>query len=343
MKLNPFARSAPRVLIPQQIDLAMLDSGGEVHTLSGLCMGTHWQLRCVAPPQPSLAPLGESVSQLLERIENQMSHFRPHSNLRRFADLPAGQSLPLPDEFAQVLRCALEIARLSDGAFDPTLAAAVDAWGFGAATHFSDAQFTPPMLGTALADSAQTWKKLAIDAHQCIQQTGVMALNLSAIAKGFAVDAVADLLTRAGYKNHLVEIGGELRGTGVKPDGQPWWVALEPPHEHCTLASTRIALHGLSVATSGDYRRQYRIGQRVIHHTLDPRTGAPVIHPLSSVTVIHRECMLADAWATAMMVLGTQQGLALAENNDLCVLWQGRDARGRWQETSSTQWQRLLQ
>lgn len=330
-----------RVLLPQKIDPGTILAGGAIHTFSGNCMGTGWSVRLVAQRHAVLAGLEAQIAVILERIENQMSHFRAHSDLRRFAELPAGEWQALPAEFARVLRTALDIARLSDGAFDPTVAPLIEAWGFGAGKQFSASGFVPPVAELNIAGCAQGWKNLAIDENDRVQQSGGMALNLAAIAKGFAVDAVAELLTQSGWKNHLVEIGGELRGAGVKPDGQPWWVALELPAADCPLPATRIALHGLSVATSGNYRRHYRIGERRIQHTMDPRTGHPVAHSLASVTVIHPECLFADAWATALMVLGMQDGLVLAEKLNLCVLLQGCDDAGNWIEASSSAWKKL--
>ncbi|MBS1155250.1 MAG: thiamine biosynthesis protein ApbE [Proteobacteria bacterium] len=329
-----------RVLIPKQINPAR--ARGEIRVLSSTCMGTTWSVRLVdggVLPPPELT---ERIAALLECIENQMSHFRPDSDLRRFATLPAGEAQTLPAEFARVLRGALDVARLSEGAFDPALASLVDAWGFGAGPRFSQAGFVPPQTG-ALAEHTAGWKKLEIDTQDRLRQPGGVALNLAAIAKGFAVDAVSEHLAQSGYQNHLVEIGGELRGAGCKPDGQPWWVALELPRANCPLPATRIALHGLCVATSGDYRRSYRLNDRLIHHTLDPRSGMPAAHALSSVTVIHRECMYADAWATAIMVLGHKAGLELAEKMNLCALLQGQDDAGNWTEASSTAWTNLQQ
>lgn len=334
-----FSRPKVRVLIPKRIE-PVLASHGDIQTLSGTCMGTSWSVRFVDSGLASVVQLQGQIEAILNRIENQMSHFRADSDLRRFANLPAGEWQALPAEFSRVLRGALEVARLSDGAFDPTIAPAIDAWGFGAAKRFSDAGFVPPQTESVVAAG---WERIEIDEQGKIRQPGGMALNLAAIAKGFAVDAVSEFLAKSGWKNHLVEIGGELRGAGVKPDGQPWWVALELPSADCPLPATRIAMHGFSVATSGDYRRSYRIGERQVQHTLDPRTGMPVAHRLASVTVTHRECLFADAWATAIMVLGPEQGLALAEKMKLCALLQSRDATGHWTEASTAAWQDLQQ
>ena len=338
--MNTMTQPKLRMLIPTQVTPALVR--GKVHLLAGSCMGTSWSVRVVDDGLPLPPDLTERIDALLQRIEGQMSHFQADSDLRRFAALPAGARVELPAEFARVLRGALQVAQLSDGAFDPTLAARIDAWGFGAGKHFSEAGFIPPRMESSTSAVA-AWKSLAIDERDQIQQPGGVALNLAAIAKGYAVDAIFEFLTQSGWRNHLVEVGGELRGAGMKPGGLPWWVALELPAANCPLPATQIALHGLSVATSGNYRRRYLLDDRLIQHTIDPRTGLPLANSISAVTVIHPECMFADAWATAIMVLGFSAGLELAEKLQLCALLQGHDDAGNWIEATSRAWTNLQQ
>jgi thiamine biosynthesis lipoprotein len=165
------------------------------------------------------------------------------------------------------------------------------------------------------------WRRLALDREgRRVLQPGGLAVDLSSIAKGFAVDEVARALRRCGIANFLVEIGGELRGEGLKPDGTPWWVALEEPragkHAH---AETRVALSGHAVATSGDEQRFIEIGDRRLAHTLDPATGAPLTHDLVSVTVLAESCMTADAAATALLVMGPDRGPDFARRHGLAA------------------------
>lgn len=160
-----------------------------------------------------------------------------------------------------------------------------------------------------------------------VRRRADVALDFSGIAKGFAVDAVARMLTGMGFGAHLVEIGGELRGAGVRPDGQPWWVDIETP-PGLALPPMRIALCGLSVATSGDYRRwRQQDGVRVAH-SIDPRLGVPVSNCLASVTVLHAEAMMADAWATALLVAGLEEGMRLAREQELAALLVRREGDG---------------
>ncbi|WP_330999367.1 FAD:protein FMN transferase [Sphingomonas sp. IC-56] len=242
-----------------------------------------------------------------------MSHWEPDSALSRFNRSEPGRWQPLPAGFAQVLAAGLSIAGASGGAFDPAMGLLADLWGFG-----------PSGARAAIPSDAEIAAVLESPGHRHIEQDGrrarrlaPVALDFSGIAKGHAVDAVAERLRSLGCADFLVEIGGELRGEGIKPDGQPWWVELEPA-PGVANAPIRVALHGLSVATSGDYRRSFRHAGRDYAHTIDPRTGRPLTNGVASVTVLHPSCMLADAWATALTVLGPS-GMALAERQGLAA------------------------
>lgn len=321
-------------------------------------MGTTWRVSLAAPRAMDIEHLRAGIEAVLDDVIAQMSPWEPQAHISRYARLPAGAALPLPPAFANVMRCALRVAERSAGAFDPTLGALVDAWGFGRGQRNDAPGFVAPQP-EQLAALPLGWQHLHLGDDDRLLQPGGMQLDLCGIAKGYAVDAVSAHLSGLGWQHHLVDIGGELKGAGFKPDGSPWWVALEPPAPDAALAlpATRIALHGLAVATSGDYRRRFlhhgiHQGQPLAH-TLDARTRAPVMHTLASVTVLHPSCMWADAWATAIMVLGPQEGLALAENQGLAASLQWREpahARGdtheprvRWREAASTALHTLTQ
>jgi thiamine biosynthesis lipoprotein len=152
-----------------------------------------------------------------------------------------------------------------------------------------------------------------------------VSFDLSSIAKGYAVDRLVRLLDVPDVSSCLVEIGGELRARGVKPNGEPWWVAVEIPPDLIDGPEVLIALCNLSVASSGDYRRYFDHGGRRYSHTIDPRTGSPVRHAIASVTVVHPECMLADACSTALAVMGPEAGLAFADRTGLAAQFVVRD------------------
>ncbi len=287
-------------------------------------MGTGWCVKLCGSPRLDLAALQAAIQHALDEVVAQMSPWEAGSDLSRYNRASAGHWQALPPAFAQVMGCALEVAAASDGAFDPSAGELVNLWGFGPPGPVARA---PDALQLESARARAGWQRLQRRAHELLQPGGV-TLDLSAIAKGYGVDQVARRLTVLGIENHLVEVGGELRGTGIRPDGQPWWVDLHRPPGAEALPLTRIALHGLSVATSGDYLRHFDDDGVRHAHTLDPRTGRPITHGLASVSVLHRDCMQADAWSTALTVLGTGPGLALARERGLAALFVQRTADG---------------
>ncbi len=256
------------------------------------------------------------------RVVAQMSQWEAASDLSRFNRAPAGGWHAIPPEFAGVLAAALRIRDASGGAFDPALGEITERWGFGSAG---------PVDG--VPDGTDR-RNRAIDydvAGSRIRRGEGAALDLSGIAKGYGVDLAAEWLLGQGVRHFLLELGGELRGEGIRPDGQPWWVDVEMPPGASSLPPWRIALHDLSVATSGDYRRGFAVDGRYYSHSFDPATGRPIVSNVSSVTVLHRECMMADGWATALTVLGPQKGIALADAQRLaaCVIVGNREYLSR--------------
>ncbi|RYY28552.1 MAG: FAD:protein FMN transferase [Sphingomonadales bacterium] len=280
-------------------------------------MGTSWSARIVGGT-PDLA---DKIQGTLDRIVAEMSHWERNSNITRFNASEPGRWQPLPSDFERVLRAALDVAEASDGAFDPAMGTLADLWGFGP----GGPRLFPDDTAIAEALASAGARHIEQDARRARRHAHA-ALDFSGIAKGYAVDAVAERLLGMGLRDFLIEIGGELRGEGIKPDGQPWWVDLEPV-AGAALAPIRAALHGLSVATSGDYRRAFVHAGKSYAHTLDPRTGRPLENGVASVTVLHPKCMLADAWATALTVLGPD-GMKLAEREGLAAHMVVRDGSG---------------
>lgn len=336
-----------RVLVPAAIAGAPPPTGHVPHRLAGQTMGTSWSVQVAAPPGLPLEPLGRGIQQQLDDVVAQMSHWDPASDLGRFNRAPAGHWQELPEPFFHVLEFALAVAADSGGACDPAAGALVNLWGFGPTGRHEEPGFQPPQAAAlAAAQACSGWHRLRLEAAtRRVQQPGGVQLDLSAVAKGYAVDCVAGHLQACGLHHHLVEVGGELRGSGMKPDGQPWWVMLEPPAGDGApeLAETLVALHGLCVATSGDYRRFYRHGPAHLSHTIDPRSGRPIAHGLASVTVLHAQCMAADALSTALTVLGPQEGLAWAEQRRLAALLVVRRAGGGFDEHMTSAFAAMLE
>lgn len=292
-----------RIALPATIDTGLLagcDPAAAIVDWGGETMGTRWSVRAILPPGTDAAAICAAIVARLDGLVAEMSQWQPSSDLSRFNGAAADSWTVLPPDFAHVVAQALAIAHATDGAFDPTIGRLVDLWGFGP----TPAAVPPQEAAIADALAAAGWQRLAYSpGDRRLRQPGGLSLDLSGIAKGFAVDAVAALLARAGIVHALVEIGGECVGRGMRPDGQPWWVDLESP-PGLSLAPLRIALHGLAVATSGDYRRG--------RHTLDPRTGHPIAHGTAAVSVLGPTALAADAWATALTVLPPDAALALA-------------------------------
>jgi thiamine biosynthesis lipoprotein len=340
--LSPLLASPPprRVLVPHAISAAPPSLGAVVYDFDGRTMGTNWSVRVVGPARLARERVTHAIQAELDLVVAQMSTWEPGSDLARFNRAPARSRHALPGAFFDVLSAAVVVARASDGAFDPTAGALVDAWGFG-----PGARTPEPPAAAALAEALvqRGWQRLALEpAGRSALQPGGLRLDLSAIAKGHGVDRVATRLDALGFDSHLVEVGGELCGSGVKPDGQPWWVMLEHPDPAARAPQTVLALHGLAVATSGDYRRWFDHGGTRYSHTIDPRDGHPVRHGLASVSVVHRDCMLADAWSTALGVLGPRDGPALADRLGLAALFVERRGDG-FVEQASAAFDALLQ
>ena len=283
-------------------------------------MGTTWSLRCAASERLDVAALQAEVQAALDQVVVQMSTWDAASELSRFNAAEPGSWLPLSDGFFKVLSCAQALAQLSSGAYDVTAGALVNCWGFGPGEPRDDIP-SDDEIGIALQRVG--WSRLLLDpATQLALQPGGLYVDLSSIAKGYGVDCIAACVERFGVAHYLAEVGGELRGQGCKPDGSPWWVELESvPDARSDTARWIVALDGVAIATSGDYRRYFERDARRYAHTLDPRNGRPVRNAPAAVTVLHAECMQADALATALTVLGLQDGMAYAERHGIAALF----------------------
>lgn len=327
--------ASPLVLVPPAAPLRPVPAGAQIHRLAGQSMGSTWRLLLAGEPAASahaLAAAQAGVQAVLDRVVAQMSHWDAGSELSRFNRLPAGRAQHLSPGFAEVMRCALQLAEASGGAFDPAMGGAIEAWGFGPAGRFDSAGFAPPPAATTLGAG---WRSLQWQGARLVQPGGCR-LDLSAIAKGHAVDAVAAWLRSQGRHHFLFELGGELVGAGLKPDGQPWWVAIERPPGAEALPPLRAALVGQALATSGDYRQGFTDhAGRWCSHTLDPRSGEPVRHALASVSVLHERCMQADALATVLFVLGPDDGLAWADAHGVAAWFVARTPGRGWREWPS--------
>jgi len=283
---------------------------------AGSTMGTTYSVVLGEQETPSVGLSGE-VAALLAEVNASMSTYDASSELSRFNRHASSEPLQVSAPLAEVLRMALEVSRASGGAFDVTGGPLFEAWGFGPTEHpqqpldESDLRVLRERVG---------FDKLTLSGNKLRKTHPQLRVDLSAIAKGYAVDRVAALLDQRGQENYLVEIGGELRARGHRAPGQPFRVGIEAPVEGRRATYTAIHLSDSAVATSGNYRNHFDLGGQRYGHTIDPRTGRPVRHRLVSATVLHQSCALADAWATAMMVVGPEEAWQLAQATHLDVL-----------------------
>ncbi len=296
-----------------------------LQTLAGEAMGTTWAVRLANPRFAPLAPVRAAIEEVLDLVVRQMSNWEPESEISRFNRAPAGSWHTLSPELFAVLQAAQHWAQASGGAFDVAVGPLVDLWGFGPrpdphADHAAPATMPSAQELQALRPySAGAGLVLREEGLQALQPGGLQ-LDLSGIAKGYSVDLVVQALQSQGWADFLAEVGGELRASGTRPGGQPWRVAVAG-------TAHALPLKDLAIATSGDHWHAFDHGGRRYSHTIDPRTGEPVAHALASVTVLHEECMHADALATVLTVLGPREGLAFATQQGVAALLCERAAK----------------
>ena len=286
---------------------------------AGTSMGTTYSVQLVEiPVGVDAGALRDEVEGLVRSVDERMSTYDPESELSRFNAAASTDWFPVTADTQAVVAEALRVSRLSRGAFDVTVGPLVDLWGFGpagsprAVPEDVDVAAARECVGQALLETRGSPPALR-------KRAPCVTVDLSGLAKGFAVDLVARHLDDAGVRHYLVEIGGELRARGRNAGGEPWRVALERPEDSGRSVQCVVQLVDGAIATSGDYRNFFQQDGRRYAHVIDPRTGRPVEHGIASVTVLAATAIEADAFATALMVLEPEQGLGLAGELGLSV------------------------
>jgi thiamine biosynthesis lipoprotein len=296
----------------------------ERQALSGPTMGTRWSALFYTTEAFGRGSVRDALQAAVDEVDAQMSTWRPDSDLMRLNAAPPGAWVEVPKRLMEVLRLALDIGRASGGAFDIGMGDAVAAWGFGPAA--ADQRLIRNAFDAARQPSD---KVLDLDMPGArVRKTVPITLDLNGIAKGYGVDRLAETLRDFGISSGLVGIDGEMRALGLRPNGQPWAIAIEAPDPDRRASHSLLALQDAAVATSGDYRHVVTVQGQRLSHTMDPMTGAPLRSSPASVTVVASSCAEADAWATALMVLGSTGGGELAARHGLDVLFLIREANG---------------
>lgn len=310
--------------------------------IEGPTMGTFYHITICTPSADKVdqAQLKQEVDQLLENLNAQMSTYIKTSELSRFNQSESDQWFEVSPEVVKVVDAGLKLSQRSYGAFDMTVGPLVNLWHFGpdpgkkALPESSQIETARKRVGfqhIQFQYDQPALKKLVPDVY----------LDLSAIAKGYAVDLVAEHLDSRSIKNYLVEIGGEMRAKGVNQKQVPWKVGIEKPISATRKVQKVVSLSNLAMATSGNYRNFFEVDGKTYSHTIDPRTGYPVEHSLASVTVVGETCMNCDAVATCLMVLGPDEGYNWAEEQKIAAYFIVKETDG-FSERYSPRWQQLV-
>lgn len=292
--------------------------GAPVEEFGGPTMGSHYSLKYVAgAATPSPPQVRQAVEAILVEVDRQMSTWRADSAVSRFNLLPAGSCQAMPAPVLGLVRFGEQLSRASDGAFDLTLQPLLDLWGFGAQSRGTR---VPSAEQIAAARARTGYQHLRIEGDRLCKDVAAQ-LDLDSIAAGYVVDRIGARLGELDIASYLLNVTGELKVLGRKPDGSAWRVALEVPRDDHQVAQQVLALDGQGVSTSGDYRNYFEEDGQRYSHTFDPRTGAPVCHDLAAVTVIDPSALRADGLSTLLMVLGGERGLAYAEQAGIPALF----------------------
>ncbi|ASP39756.1 thiamin biosynthesis protein ApbE [Bacterioplanes sanyensis] len=307
-------------------------STNDVQRISGPTMGTVYNVAVVAPESTDLQPLQQRIDQRLAEINRVMSTYDPSSELSLLNQrTDVSESVVISADLADVIQMSLDVYRDSDGAFDATIGPLVNRWGFGP----QERQQVPSEVEIAAIKAQIGMDKVQLDGDR-LTTSHPLYIDLSAVAKGWAVDEIAELVQQQGFAQFLVEIGGEIRAEGRKPDGSAWRIAIERPDMGLEREPQLvIELQGKGLATSGDYRNYYEVDGQRVSHTIDPVSGFPITHNLASVSVVHDSTGLADAWATALSVVGHERAMALAKQYNLAVYMIVRSGDGYAEQQSA--------
>nr|WP_120511821.1 FAD:protein FMN transferase [Photobacterium salinisoli] len=287
--------------------------------LTGSTMGTYYSIKLIEQEGlPSEVALQKEIDRRLELVNDQMSTYREDSELSQFNQHRSSEPFEVSADTATVVREAIRLSKLTDGALDVTVGPLVNLWSFGPEAR-------PDVVPTDEELDARRQEvgieHLKVQGNTLIKDMPGLYVDLSSIAKGYGVDVVADYIASLGVNDYLVEIGGEIRLKGKNLEGVPWRIAIEKPTQDGSRSIQEVVEPGeMAVATSGDYRNYFEENGVRYSHLINPITGKPITNHVVSVTVMHPKCMTADALATAFSVMGEEKAIALANQENWPVL-----------------------
>ncbi|EJM20294.1 membrane-associated lipoprotein involved in thiamine biosynthesis [Pseudomonas sp. GM18] len=293
-------------------------NGDSLERFDGPTMGSRYSIQYVRHAStPGPKAVQAEVENILAEVDRQFSTYRSDSDTERFNALPAGRCQVMPGPVLELVRVGEQLSSQSEGSYDLTVEPLLNLWGFG-----PQAREEKVPSAEALAEVQQRvgHSHLRIDGDQLCKDAAV-EVDFNSIAAGYAVDTIAAKLEALGIHDYLAEATGELKAVGKKLDGTPWRIALEEPRDDQQVAKRIIAVDGYGVSTSGDYRNYFEQDGRRYSHTFDARTGAPVLHALASVTVIHPSALMADGLSTLLLILGPERGWDYAQTHDIAAFF----------------------
>ncbi|PQO99589.1 thiamine biosynthesis protein ApbE [Pseudomonas frederiksbergensis] len=293
-------------------------NGDSLERFDGPTMGSSYSIQYVRHAGlPAPAEVRVQVEKILSDVDRQMSTYRSDSDIERFNNLPANHCQTMPAPILELVRVGERLSLQSDGSYDLTVEPLLNLWGFG-----PQAREEKVPSAEALAEVRQRvgHSHLRIDGDRLCKDAAV-EVDFNSIAAGYAVDTIAAKLEALGIHDYLAEATGELKAVGKKLDGSPWRIALEEPRDDRQVAKRIIAVDGYGVSTSGDYRNYFEQDGRRYSHTFDARAGAPVLHTLASVTVIHPSALMADGLSTLLLILGPERGWDYAQAHDIAAFF----------------------
>lgn len=305
---------------------ALSGCGQSLERFGGPTMGSSYTVQYVTTGQsPQTAQLKAEVDTILASLDQEFSTYRDDSVISHFNALPAGACMALPADMLKLWHYGEELAQQSGGAFDLTVEPLMNLWGFGPQSRQEQ---VPDAVALERERARVGHQHLHLDGERLCKSVNTQ-LDFDSIVAGYAVDKVSARLAELGLKDFLVEITGELKAVGHKPDGSPWRIALEVPSgERERQVERSVVLDGYGLSTSGDYRNYFEEGGQRYSHTFDPRSGTPIRHALAAVTVADAQALRADGLSTLLMVLGPDEGYAFAERNGLAALFIVRQGEG---------------
>lgn len=287
--------------------------------LKGEAMGTSWSVSLATANKMDTESLKGEIDLLLATISTQMSTYDSQSVLSEFNAEQSTDWKEMPPAMVGLVSAARRVSKSTKGAFDITLGSVVNLWGFGA-DHIPKNE---PTLDSILNEMNSVGYQLLLvskDEKKVRKTAPSLQVDLSSIAKGHAVDRVGQLLEQKGLDRYIVELGGEIRTRGQSADHSPWKIAIESPDPAVAVSGfLGLSVENAHIATSGDYRNYREVNGKRVSHLIDGRTGYPIENKVASVTVLHGSTEMADAWATAFMVLGAKEALSRAESDGLAV------------------------